>query len=97
MSVLEVVLEKLFEELLLQPDHYEDTQNPKIFVLRNGFDSWSTTESQRPNQLMSAFDEKVAALIEAARLGDRRLIQRYLMEIIPDYVVEAGSVTYVGA
>ena len=46
---------------------------------------------------MSAFDEKVAALIEAARLGDRRLIQRYLMEIIPDYVVEAGSVTYVGA
>jgi len=89
--------EKLFEELLLQPDHYEDTQNPKIFVLRNGFDSWSTTESQRPNQIMSAFDEKVAALIEAARLGDRRLIQRYLMEIIPDYVVEAGSVTYVGA
>ena len=83
--------EKLFEELCLRSDHYEGTQHPKIFVLRNGFDSRPSTECQEPHQLMSPFDKKVVALIEAARLSDRSLIRRYLMEIVPDYVVETGS------
>jgi FlaA1/EpsC-like NDP-sugar epimerase len=80
--------EKLFEELFLQSDHYERTVDQKIFVSLNG--SGEVSKSYESRELAESFDRQVNALVEAARTSDRRLIFRYLKELVPEYKLENG-------
>jgi FlaA1/EpsC-like NDP-sugar epimerase len=80
--------EKLFEELFLQSDHYERTQDQKIFVSLNG--SGHVPKSLESHELAEDFDTCVTALVEAARTSEKQLIFRYLKKLVPDYKVENG-------
>ncbi|HEV7375289.1 MAG TPA: nucleoside-diphosphate sugar epimerase/dehydratase [Pyrinomonadaceae bacterium] len=80
--------EKLFEELFLQSDHYERTQDQKIFVSLNG--SSHAPKSLESRESAEDFDKRVNALVEAARTSEKHLIFRYLKQLVPEYKVENG-------
>jgi FlaA1/EpsC-like NDP-sugar epimerase len=80
--------EKLFEELFLQSDYYERTEDQKIFVSLNG--SGYAPKSLENRESAEHFDKRVNALVEAARASDKHRIFRYLKELVPEYKVENG-------
>ncbi|HUQ34256.1 MAG TPA: nucleoside-diphosphate sugar epimerase/dehydratase [Pyrinomonadaceae bacterium] len=80
--------EKLFEELFLQSDHYQRTEDQKIFVSLNG--SGRESKTSEPSEPAGDFHSGVRALIEAARNHQRHAVLQYLKQLVPEYKSENG-------
>ena len=69
--------EKLFEELVLSDEEHARSSHPKVFVFRNGVNGC------RPHD---ALCQEVAALVAAARAGDKADVLARLHTLVPEYV-----------
>jgi FlaA1/EpsC-like NDP-sugar epimerase len=86
--------EKLFEELFVEGETYERTAHEKCFVVRNGTFQKDTaspsqtreaSSSDRKLMNLSAFEEQVDGLIQAAVEGETEQVRRLLQNIVPEY------------
>jgi FlaA1/EpsC-like NDP-sugar epimerase len=75
--------EKLFEELSVAGEAYEQTVHSKIFAYRNGPEGTDSNGVARLDWAQLA--GQVATLIAAAERGDRADIRLRLQELVPEY------------
>ncbi len=68
--------EKLFEELVLSDEEHARSSHPKVFVFRDGVNGC------RPHDVLC---QDVAALVAAARSGDRTDVLDRLHRLVPEY------------